>query len=343
MYSYILKNEHCRKVSTIKIEDVKIKSKIKSKKKLFLTYAIKFFISSLLFYWILKGVNFSEIGNAIKTAKWYILLFAFSLHFVGHYISSVRWRLLLKTQNINSRLLYLIKSYLVAMFFNNFFPSTVGGDSIRAYDSWRLGKNKANAVAVIFIDRFLGLTALLLFAIVAVFFAHQITSKVSFIYLWVIAAVMLTLFIILMIFFPNRKIFLWLNRSSFPIINKISSMAEKLGNSFWDFRKQKKALLLALLLSLVLQANVVFYYFLISVSLNFGIPFYNFFLIIPLTIFVMMLPISVNGIGLRENTFFFFLSAFAIAKSDAIAFAWIEFSFILIQALIGGLIYALRT
>ncbi len=56
----------------------------------------------------------------------------------------------------------------------------------------------------------------------------------------------------------------------------------------------------------------------------------------------MMLPISVNGIGLRENTFFFFLGIFGIIKSNAIAFAWIEFSFILIQGIIGGLIYALR-
>lgn len=342
MYSFVLKKRALSNSLNYQNRRMKIKSKINSKKKLFLTYAIKIIISGFLFYWILKGANFSEIGNAIKTAEWYVLLFAFSLHFVGHYISAVRWRLLLKTQNINSRLLYLIKSYLVAMFFNNFFPSTVGGDSIRAYDSWRLGKNKANAVAVVFIDRFLGLTALLLFAIVAVFFAHQITSKIPFIYLWVIAAVILTLFIFLMIFFPNRRIFLWLNRSSFPIINRISGIAEKLGNSFWAFRNQKKALLYALFLSLLLQANVVFYYFLISISLNFGIPFYNFFLIIPLTIFVMMLPISVNGMGLRENTFFFFLSAFAIAKSDAIAFAWIEFSFILIQGLIGGLIYTFR-
>ncbi len=64
----------------------------------------------------------------------------------------------------------------------------MGGDTVRAYDSWHLGKNKANAVAVIFIDRFLGLLALLIFAIVAVFFANQITSKVPFIYLWVGAA-----------------------------------------------------------------------------------------------------------------------------------------------------------
>ena len=95
-------------------------------------------------------------------------------------------------------------------------------------------------------------------------------------------------------------------------------------------------------MSLLLQANVVFYYFLISVSLNFGVAFYNFFLIIPLSIFVMMLPISVNGIGLRENTYFFFLSIFSIVKANAIAFAWIEFSFILIQGLVGGLVYAIR-
>jgi uncharacterized protein (TIRG00374 family) len=319
-----------------------INKKVTKSKRLVLKYLSKAIISGFLFYWILKDANFNEIGNAIKTAKWYVLVIAFSLHFVGLYISAVRWRLLLKTQGVDSRIPFLLKSYLVAIFFNNFLPSTIGGDTIRAYDSWRLGKNKANAVAVVFIDRFLGLLALLTFAIVAVFFANQITSKVSFVYLWVSAAALLAFIIILMIFFPNRKIFNWLNKLSFPLINKIISKVEKIGNSFWNFRNEKRTLLISLLLSLLLQANVVFYYFLISVSLNFGIEFYNFFLIIPLSIFVMMLPISVNGIGLRENTYFFFLSIFSIVKANAIAFAWIEFSFILIQGLVGGLVYAIR-
>lgn len=56
----------------------------------------------------------------------------------------------------------------------------------------------------------------------------------------------------------------------------------------------------------------------------------------------MMLPVSINGIGLRENVFFFFLALFAVTKTDAIAFAWIEYGILLLQGVGGGLVYALR-
>ncbi len=69
-------------------------------KKLVVKYLIKIIISCFLFYWILKDANFKEIVSAIRTAKWYILLLAFSLHFVGIYVSAVRWRLLLKTKKL---------------------------------------------------------------------------------------------------------------------------------------------------------------------------------------------------------------------------------------------------
>ena len=38
---------------------------------------------------------------------------------------------------------------MVALFFNNFLPSTVGGDVVRMYDSWRLGNSKSDAVTVV--------------------------------------------------------------------------------------------------------------------------------------------------------------------------------------------------
>ena len=228
------------------------------------------------------------------------------------------------------------------MFFNQFLPSTVGGDTVRAYDSYRLGKNKANAVSVIIVDRFLGLLILLLFASVAIFYLTDLSVKISFIYLWIAGAIVIASLTILIIFFPSKKILHWLDNIQVPVINKFTKIFRSIVDSFLQFKKHKKALFKALLISLLLQTNVIIYYFLISHSLVFGIELTYFFLIIPLSIFIMMLPISINGIGLRENVFFLFLSNFAIGSSEAVAFAWIEFSFVIILGLIGGIVYSLR-
>jgi hypothetical protein len=119
-------------------------------------------------------------------------------------------------------------------------------------------------------------------------------------------------------------------------------MLEKTVNAFEIFRGEKKVLLNALGISILIQAKVITYYFLISLSLDFSIPYFNFFLIVSLASFIMLLPISINGIGLRENIFVFLLATFSVAKPDAIAFAWIIYGLIIIQGLIGGVIYAFR-
>jgi uncharacterized protein (TIRG00374 family) len=311
------------------------------KKKLNFT-AVKIIISALLIYWILRGTNFNEIFTAIRSADVPLLLLAFSLHFVGFFVSALRWKILLKEQNVDSNLRYLIRSSIVAIFVNHLLPSTFGGDTVRAYDSYRLGKSKSNAVAVIFVDRFLGLSALMLYALVAVFFAVPIVSKVPYLNAWISLGAIVMTVIIWMIFMPPRKLPALLAELKIPFSSKLQNILEKIITAFWGFKGKRKALLQALGLSLILQANVVTYYFLIALALDFHIAYFNFFLVVPLAIFVMMMPISINGIGLRENIFFFFLGAFAIAKTEAIAFAWIEYGILLLQGVLGGIIYALR-
>ena len=315
---------------------------LKFNNKRILKYLIKIIISAILFYLIVKDVDFVIILNSVKYAEWSILFIAFLLHFLGFYLSSLRWKILLKTQGAETKISFLMKSCLVAMFFNQFLPSTVGGDTVRAHDSYRLGKNKADAVSVVFVDRFLGLLILLLFATIAVLYLTELALKISFIYFWIAGAIVIASLTIAIIFFPSKKFLNWTNSNKVPLINKFTKIFRSIIDSFSKFKNHKKALIKALMVSLLLQTNVIIYYFLISHSLVFGIELPYFFLIIPLSIFIMMIPISINGIGLRENVFFLFLSNFAVEASAAVAFAWIEFSFLLILGVIGGIIYAFR-
>ena len=60
-------------------------------------------------------------------------------------------------------------------------------------------------------------------------------------------------------------------------------------------------------LSILLQVNVVTFYWMLAQSLSLGVPYFAFYTIVPLAIFIMMVPISINGIGLRETAFVFLL------------------------------------
>ena len=232
---------------------------------------MKLSISVVLIYWILRGTELGEIWSAINAANLPLVLVAFLLHFVGFYISALRWRLLLKTQGVKSSVPFLIQSYMVSVFFNNLLPSTVGGDAIRVYDSWRLGKNKANALAVVFVDRFLGLVALMFFALGGLFVSDQLMASLPLLPLSMGLGLLGMLLILWAIFFPSAQMLNWLQSIRIPGWKKLQAIFNKIVTAFLGFKGQKKSLLSSLWFSLLLQTNVILHYFLIAKALNFEV------------------------------------------------------------------------
>jgi uncharacterized membrane protein YbhN (UPF0104 family) len=95
-------------------------------------------------------------------------------------------------------------------------------------------------------------------------------------------------------------------------------------------------------LSLLLQMNVIVHFIIIALAMGLDIPIIAMFVIIPVATVVMMLPVSINGIGLREAVFVLFFGMFGLAGDQSIAFAWIAYGFVLAQGLLGGLVFAGR-
>jgi len=312
-------------------------------KKWLISTAIKCSVSGALIYWLLQGTNLAEIFMAARSADISLLVVAYSLHFVGYYVRAHRWRVLLKAQGVDASILFLIKSYMVCAFFSNFLPSTIGGDAVRAYDSWRIGKSKVGGVAVVFVDRFLGLFALMLFALSALFVSEKLTVDLPFLDLWILLGMAGILLIVWMIFMPSRQMSVLITKLRLPFSRTLQGVLDYALKAFQAFRGRKDALMSALGLSLILQTNVVVYYYLIARALDFPVPLQPFFLIIPLAIFVMMVPVSLNAIGIRESAFVFFFSTFGVLRSEAIAFAWLAYGIVIFHGLFGGIVYGLRS
>ena len=78
--------------------------------------------------------------------------------------SGWRWQTLLDAQHVRVPIGWLLNSYLVATFFNNFLPSNIGGDVIRIRDTAAQAGSKTLATTVVLMDRGLGLLGLLAIA-----------------------------------------------------------------------------------------------------------------------------------------------------------------------------------
>ena len=310
------------------------------KKPLFLL--LKISLSIALILWITQGVALDSVFAVITDSSASLLILAFSLFFVGYVIAAFRWRTLIRVQDGDAPIFFLVRSFMVALFFNNFLPSTVGGDVVRMYDSWRLGNTKSDAVTVVLVDRFLGVIVLFCFALLALVFDETVAGEVPFITAWVAAGLAVMGIATWLVLKIPVSITQRLSSAKSGVIARIGGILEKVHRSFQAYRQARSAVLRALALSVLLQVNVVFHFILVARAVGIDVPAESMFLIIPVAVFIMMVPISINAIGVREAVFVFLFSLYGVQSVEALAFAWIAYSFTLLQGVLGGLVFALR-
>lgn len=279
----------------------------------------------------------------MSSANLVLVILSFLLHGIGYFSSSYRWQLLLKAQGFDVSISYLMRSYAIGMFFNNLLPSTIGGDAYRALDTAKCNIPKLKAFAIVFVERLLGLFALVLFTVFALLLATELTTYISNLWLWSLVAFLGMLVMIWMIFFQKTESS-WLDKVfNLPGMSLVQKYFIKVMDSVAPFSGKSTVLIWSLLLSLLLQLNVILHYYLISEALDLTIPFVKYLVLIPLAMFVQMIPISINGIGLRESFYVFTLSTIYQQPIEAtLAFSLIAYGMTLLLGILGGVIYAFR-
>jgi len=310
--------------------------------KAFALIAFKVMVSIGLISWLLSRADLGQIWHTIQTADYALLMVAFVLFFIGYILAARRWQILLAALGVPARLLTLIQSFSIAILFNNFLPSTIGGDAYRMYDSFRLGAGKSRAVAVVFIDRVVGLSALILLAFTVSLFAAEVAKQIPLLRLFLAGAMFGILVLTWIVFGSGGKVLMRLTGGSSPPMKIIHGIMGKLYYGFQLFEGRSDVLLKAVGLSLLLQINVVIHCLIIAKALQIEVPVVAMFIIIPLSYLIMTAPISINGIGLRESVFVFFFGLYGVAPELALAFSFISFGMILAQGVVGGIVFMFR-
>lgn len=302
---------------------------------------IKFMISlAILAYILTQQTNLSQVWRLLRLVNWRWLIVAFSLHGLGLLISAIRWQILTKAQGNNVPLKFLIQSYLVGTFFNNFLPTRFGGDIVRIWDGTRYSQTLIKSSAIVIVERLTGLLVLFLFALIVAIVRLDLAHQSPFI--WAALALgafgFSSLFTFLILPWPR-----FLRSSSrSKLLGSLMDKAFALRQTIINYRYQKKAFALAMVWALGLQLNVVVYYFLIGQALKLSVPFIDYFMVIPVVHFIQLIPITINGLGLREGAYIEIFAFYSISPQASFSFSMIDVAFVLILGIIGGIIYILR-
>lgn len=231
--------------------------------------------------------------------------------------------------------LQLLQLNFVGTFFNNFLPTTFGGDTLRGYYLKR-GSHVplTKAVGCIIYERYTGM--IILFWVASLAFILQDIGAISK-SIWAIPhqlAMFCHIGSIISIFVV-------------PFLPQINQLI--FGKTNWIYRKVIEPFLVywhdteltvrIIFLSILLQLFVIICHFLIARSLNIEIPLSYYFVFYPLTTLAGFLIPSLNGLGIREGAYIYFLKKINIVTDQGLAFSICWLMVLLITSFIGGIIY----
>jgi uncharacterized protein (TIRG00374 family) len=302
----------------------------------------KIALSVGLIYWLLQGADLETIWETVKSARVGALLVAFLMFYIGFCLIALRWQLLLKVEQIDARFLYLLKSINIAVLFNSLLPSTIGGDAYRMYDVWRLGGTKTKAIAVILIDRFLGMFALVTYGVIAALLVPEVRHAIPGLVLYLVAILVAMLACIWMVFGSGKGLLDWFMALELRVLSIPQRIIGKIIDALLLYQGRMDVLIRALLISFFVQLNVMTHFVVVAYALRIDVPPLAMFIIIPLATLVMLLPVSINGVGVREAVMVFFFSLYGISSESAIAFAWVWLGMLLAQGMVGGIVFMLK-
>lgn len=306
-----------------------------------LSFILKLLVSTaLLALLLIFKTSFSAIAEVLKEADPFWLSVAFSLHLLGLMISAVRWKILIQAQGDDVPFGFLVKSYLVGTFFNNFLPSRIGGDVVRIWDGSRYSRTVLKSSAIVLVERLTGVVILFVFAAAAALLRLDMARTIPVI--WISLLLGLSgLFLFFIFFTPlTEKILALIPNRGFIV--KIKQKIFEFRAVIIFYKQRTIALVQAFFWAFCLQVNVILHFFLIGKALNLEIRLVDYFIFIPIVLLIQLIPITINGLGLREGAYIEIFQFYGIAAGAAFAFSLVDVAFMLLVGIIGGIIYVTR-
>ncbi len=312
-------------------------------KRRIILFLLKFvFGFGLMFYLIFFYAKPQNIVAVFREASWPMVLLAFSLHSLGLFFSAKRWKLILDERSAGFSLWRLTQSLLVGSFFNHFLPTRFGGDVIRVRDTRHIEQGMTASLAIVVYERMSGIAALLVLAMLSSFLRIRFLSELPLLYVSLLVSLLGMLFL----FVAWKKMprgYLSALRCRWPWLQKILLKLDMFHGIILDFLQHRRLSRRVFGWALLLQLNVVLHYFFIGQALHMSrIPLLDYFFSIPIMVFILSFPISINGVGVRDFFLIKLCAYYGYSASFAIAFSLLDVAFNLILGIAGGLIYIFR-
>ena len=302
--------------------------------------ALRILISIGLLLLLYRRIDLVQMRSTFAQVRPGPVALLYVLLLLNTVINAFKWKQLLKADGSDIPLGPLVGSYLVGSFLNLFLPSNIGGDAYRVYYVANRSKRTAHSFASVLADRLSGFVVLVLFGFVfgIVGFSKLPSPRV----LWIPAiatAILFTAIGTLM----HRRFATWCIDTFLPRSwEKLRNFGMQLLESVQQYKSAPGVFLKTMSLSVLFQFNACCCVCVLARSLSLDTPFIYFLIFVPFISLLEALPISIYGLGIRDNAYVLFFTTVGLSAAQAAAMALAYVIMTLIYSSLGGVILLLR-
>ncbi len=302
--------------------------------------AAKVLLSIGLFAFLFQRVRFDQVFAAVQAADPRLLGGAVALFVFSNLLGSYQWGRLLKVVDIHIPFWKVFAYYHVGLFFNNFLPANIGGDIARVSDASRYGPTKTAALSAVLMDRLVGTVALAGLALVTTLPALD-RFHLTLVYLALVGFFVLSVGLVWAVFHP--AVLPALERALRRIgLGRLGPHLDDLAGRLYGYRGQRALFVRLLAVGVLTQVSRIFVHAVVARALRIDVPLIYFFLFVPLLAVIVSLPISLNGIGVREGAGIVLFGLVGVDRAHAFLLQFTTYLVAVFVSLLGGLIFLIR-
>ena len=284
--------------------------------------------------YILSKVSVHKTADIIGSASVPWLLLSAVLTLVTVPPMAWRWQQLLRARGVPEGVSWLTRTYFVSYAVGQVLPTSVGGDASRIFETSR--RHPGNITPItgsVLLERALGGAVTLVLAGVGLLLAigrYPIGA-----YLWIELLFVAGTAVVAFVFFSRgvrRRIGFLV-----PLARRlrVETPARAVYEGLHGYREHPETLLVVALVTVVAQLTRVLAIYASGRAVGIHLSVLPYVVLGPLLFLVMLVPFTVNGIGVREAFFVSFLGKLSVTHDQAFACGFLFFVMTVLLALPG--------
>lgn len=289
--------------------------------------------------WALWAADPRQVGDAFVRTSWPWVAAACLLVLADRALMAQRWLALCAPIGRRPPRSELLRIFFVSTFLGTFLVQSVGSDAVRTWSLARAGAPASQALASVLLDRLLGVVSILLGAAAGAALAPYVLREAAVAWAFAAAAGG-SAFALLFVFSTRVDDLVRRSLSRLPA-GRVRDQIGRLLDALQAYRTAHRLLGGVLAASIGVQILRIVQAWLLGRALGIDAPVTSYFAFIPIILLVMLLPITVSGLGVSQWAFVWTFAQVGVSDASAFALSILFVALGVVGNLPGGILYAL--